>query len=322
MDTTKASTPLFENIDNLLWFDDGNVILIAEGVAFRVYQGLLSTRSTVFRDLFQVPQPPDGESYEGCPVIRLHDKRMDLHALLRTLFGFKEFLDVEKITFCDISPLVRLSHKYDIKDLYESTSKRLKTMFPTQLHDFDNMRTVYSQSEAIEAVNLARLIDEESILPVSFYLCCQRSLQNWWENDADQNDFLQLVDARDREKCRELQTWLRVTNYRLSIKMLCGSTYHVCWNRKNKSPCARVLQEKTAAFVSERGLEQDLTDCALFHSKEHLWTSPVLCEFCTKELSRRHRTERLRLWNRLPSILGIKVPNWPCDAEVEDGTSW
>lgn len=46
-----------------LWFKDGNVILIAEGTAFRVHQSLLSINSEVFRDMFSFPQPADTEIY-------------------------------------------------------------------------------------------------------------------------------------------------------------------------------------------------------------------------------------------------------------------
>ena len=58
-----------------LWYDDGTVILIAESTGFRVYRGLLSKHSQVFRDMFSLPQPTATieDTHEGCPVVRLVD---------------------------------------------------------------------------------------------------------------------------------------------------------------------------------------------------------------------------------------------------------
>ncbi|KAL6297854.1 hypothetical protein BKA93DRAFT_745237 [Sparassis latifolia] len=62
MDVPAATT----RIENL-WYDDGSVILVAGTSAFRVHCGILSQYSSVFRDLFMVPQPPPNE----CPQMIL-----------------------------------------------------------------------------------------------------------------------------------------------------------------------------------------------------------------------------------------------------------
>ena len=56
-----------------LWFDDGNVVLVAEDTGFRVYRGLLARYSEIFRDMFRLPQPETtaAETYEGCPIVRM-----------------------------------------------------------------------------------------------------------------------------------------------------------------------------------------------------------------------------------------------------------
>ncbi|KAJ7117221.1 hypothetical protein C8R43DRAFT_1037685 [Mycena crocata] len=59
-----------------LWFPDADLILLrAENTLFRVYSGILSARSSVFRDMVGFPQPlqPEGETVEGHQVVRLHD---------------------------------------------------------------------------------------------------------------------------------------------------------------------------------------------------------------------------------------------------------
>lgn len=68
------------------WFDDGTVVLQVENTLYRVYRGLLASRSTVFRDTFSMPQPAEGrEEIEGCPVVQLHDREKDFTRFLAAL---------------------------------------------------------------------------------------------------------------------------------------------------------------------------------------------------------------------------------------------
>ncbi|OCH84595.1 hypothetical protein OBBRIDRAFT_697657, partial [Obba rivulosa] len=158
--------------DKSLWFQDGNIILVAENVGFRLYRGVLAARSAVFRDLFQIPQPMDGETYENCAVIRLHDKAGELRHFLNALTGFT-YPDPTRVNFEEVAALAGLSHKYGIEDLCDASLARLKTMFPTQLSIWHDMGVDMSVSNAIQAVNLACLTGTTSILPVALYLCCQ-----------------------------------------------------------------------------------------------------------------------------------------------------
>ena len=68
-----------------LWFEDGNVVLVAEGAAFKVHRGVLSRNSEIFRDMFGVPQPEHGETFEGCPVVHLTDSKEDVRYMLSAL---------------------------------------------------------------------------------------------------------------------------------------------------------------------------------------------------------------------------------------------
>lgn len=74
-----------------LWFSDGSVVLRAEGTLFRVHISQLVRRSLFFRDLFSLPQPAkdaaglDG-TFDGCPLLVLHDSAEDLSNLLKALY--------------------------------------------------------------------------------------------------------------------------------------------------------------------------------------------------------------------------------------------
>ena len=71
-----------------LWFDDGNVILIAEGTGFCVYRGVLARQSEVFRDTVEIPHPTAvGGDEMDIPVACLDDDNAEEVAImLRVLF--------------------------------------------------------------------------------------------------------------------------------------------------------------------------------------------------------------------------------------------
>ncbi len=67
--------------DKHFWFDDGNVVIVARGMGYKVYKGLLAAQSPVFHDLFASASHAE-EVYDGCPVVRLSDSPQDLQCLL------------------------------------------------------------------------------------------------------------------------------------------------------------------------------------------------------------------------------------------------
>lgn len=84
---------------NFLWFPDGNVILATDSYLFKVHKSLLSLHSSVFKDMFELPNV-DGvvsdklnitgtalELYEDLPLVLLvGDKGEDVVHLLRTIY--------------------------------------------------------------------------------------------------------------------------------------------------------------------------------------------------------------------------------------------
>lgn len=70
-----------------LWFDDGSIVLVAEDTMFRVHRSTLCTHSTVFADMFKVPQPFGEGMIEGCPVVDVHDQAADMACLLKALYN-------------------------------------------------------------------------------------------------------------------------------------------------------------------------------------------------------------------------------------------
>lgn len=77
-----------------VWFEDGNVILIAAGsAAFKVHRGQLERHSEVFRDMFSIPQPKGQVLLDGCLFVELHDCPSHVFHLMTALYdGLHVFL--------------------------------------------------------------------------------------------------------------------------------------------------------------------------------------------------------------------------------------
>ena len=71
--------------DEEFWFQDGTVSLVASGVEFRVYKGVLASHSPVFSDMFSLPQPPSDSVASSNDVVYLEDSAQDLRHILRAL---------------------------------------------------------------------------------------------------------------------------------------------------------------------------------------------------------------------------------------------
>lgn len=74
-------------VRSTVWYDDGSVVLQAECTQFRVHRTLLCQNSTIFTDMFSIPQPSQEESLvEGCPLVRLSDSAEEVETVLRALY--------------------------------------------------------------------------------------------------------------------------------------------------------------------------------------------------------------------------------------------
>ena len=74
-----------------LWFNDGNVVLQAGASKFKVLQSILCRESSVFNDVFALPQPPSSgmATHEGCPLVQLPDDAEEVELFLATIFDAK-----------------------------------------------------------------------------------------------------------------------------------------------------------------------------------------------------------------------------------------
>ncbi|KAJ7689796.1 hypothetical protein B0H17DRAFT_602129 [Mycena rosella] len=115
-----------------LWFSDGSLVVQADQSLFRIYSGILAAHSAVFKDMLAFPQPPDAETIEGCPVVRLPDSSRDVTAFFKAIFDSSFFESYPSDTdFNTTISILRLSHKYTVEYLQRRALGHLSPLYPT-----------------------------------------------------------------------------------------------------------------------------------------------------------------------------------------------
>lgn len=189
-----------------LWFKEGNIILVAHDLSFKVHSGILCRHSEVFSELLtDSAMSTLPERVEGCPILRVEDKGSDLEELLAVMYdGGKRYAQTIAIKYSlptarshyfrrqriavpfeHLHALASIAVKYKVEEVIEEAIDRLSMCFPSRhLHDWDphlqanapDSTLIIEQQDAIAVVSLARLLKASHLLPTAFYTCCQLDL--------------------------------------------------------------------------------------------------------------------------------------------------
>ncbi|KAF7982515.1 hypothetical protein HWV62_28122 [Athelia sp. TMB] len=311
-------SPPAEPVRSAIWYADGNVILEAEGVQFKVHKSILAQNSSIFEDMFSLPQPPSSsctDTVDGCPIVHLSDSAEEMGYILNALFKNEYLSYGEKLEFPVLSAFLCLGRKYDIRKLELEGRKRIYNEFSTTLQEYDAVgRGIWKTSFAcprlsksyhlLEFLALARRMDLLSILPQLFYFCCSKlhpaaDLVKGWRDGTyaacsadDQLTILAGFEAIYRAQAKTTFAWLY---QRETLAQECATSYQCELGR------AKYLRDMFTPVPFPVGLlTWEYADVNLFRS--------LLCEHCTARARALHEAGRLEFWKLLPSLFGL--PPW------------
>ncbi|KAF8915269.1 hypothetical protein CPB85DRAFT_1251692 [Mucidula mucida] len=164
------------------WFEDGNIVLIAESIASKVHRGQLARQSEVFEGMFGLPMTPDAtETYDGCPSVCMYgDTASDWTFFLTALYDGLYFTNPRKNDFPIVAAVVRLSTKYLVDPLRIRSIARLEIDYPPTLEAWDyreqsavddeglySPRHIYAHP--IPVIQIAIELGLSGVLPAAFY---------------------------------------------------------------------------------------------------------------------------------------------------------
>ncbi|KAI0694942.1 hypothetical protein C8T65DRAFT_666336 [Cerioporus squamosus] len=305
--------------DEELWFPDGNLVLMARDVEFRIYQGPLVAHSPIFKDMLSLPQPDEAHDWErtgdaSCATVRLLDSPEDLRHFLRVFVSGRTLrTGPHEPTFDEISACVRLGHKYEVDHLVQRNMDFLRkyytndfdVWYPSNLVRPPSFKTIHS----IGVVKLARLTGDLRMLPTALMDCCTLGA-DIVEGFAREDGTRETLSGEDLGRCFVGRTKMAQASARIAHQMF---RTVVSPNCKHTACCGRVLQR----MLNELGnAKDDVISCVDWYASWMVYVDSrdeerELCNRCYKMLEG-ERPKRLQkeVWLNIPAMLNLTVEGW------------
>ncbi|KAJ7241866.1 hypothetical protein C8J57DRAFT_1368781 [Mycena rebaudengoi] len=274
-----------------LWFPDANLVIRVGGSLFKVFRGILATKSPVFEDMLSFPQPEDSELIDGCPVVRLFDSEKDAEYFLRALFHYDFFEPYPaEVDFETVAGVLRLSQKYQVEHLRKRALLHLSERYPTSLADWDT-DSKWTHLH-VEAVNLAREVSALWILPLALYRCCDHlGISALLSGDT-------RLDERDYRRCVEATLQLHTTHTSFMLDFLLNpASIPGCLSAAHCVPL-RMHYRRTYDRLRHARLPLNVM-------RTSGWEFFQVCAPCLAHMKERHAAAMEECWADLPAIFDV-----------------
>ncbi|KAJ6500866.1 hypothetical protein C8R45DRAFT_1210563 [Mycena sanguinolenta] len=310
-----------------LWFADSGLVVQAEQSLFRVSGAVLAARSSVFKDMLAFTQPPDAETIDGCPVVKLSDSAEDVTCFFRAIFDSSFFEPYpSKVTFDNALSISHLSHKYSVDYLLRRALVHFSYEFPTTLSAYDadivcstDMTYMVEDDHIppyVALVQLARQVNALRMFPMAFYRLASVNkdiIQQVWQSQMF-NCNHHAARLCDDDKlvfvtCSALLTGLEIKAMRFLHSADTVSSAQCTGGKTCKTGRLRALS-RVLGWIELAYGPHPLEVCTNAGVWETL--SERCCQHCYKCLKDAYDQDRQLVWDELPGICGL--PPW---AELE-----
>ncbi|KAF9467030.1 hypothetical protein BDZ94DRAFT_1250360 [Collybia nuda] len=288
-----------------MWLEDGNIILLAQNTQFRVHRTVLAMHSTVFQDMFGIPQPQEEPTIDGCAVVHLSDSAQDVEHFLNALY--KRSYHTKALPLNVFEAFLRLGHKYQVLHLRDEAVACLATEFPTTLKEWDDLLDDYTALDVSDEPNaslqLLRLANEfrlnRYIPTLVLSAAVTSSLEDLYDHvphTISANNALQIAMAA--EKFREARNEVTFAWLKLLPSNQCTTT-KACIAAARRIASLNFFEFKTG--TSSTLGTNPLTEW------EDSW-GKRLCSHCGPYAHSYHEAGRILVWGNLPTY--CKLPKW------------
>ncbi|KAJ7161743.1 hypothetical protein C8R46DRAFT_1223037 [Mycena filopes] len=277
--------------EETLWFPDATLVLQAGNRLYRLFPGILAAKSLVFQDMLAFPQPATGETFDGCPLVRLSDRADDVTYFLKAIFHY-DFFEAwpVQVEFPIFAANLRLSQKYQVEPLRKRALVHLSERCAPSWEKWEEF---YDWDvNPIELLNLAREVSAHWVLPQAFSACCLLDpmllVSGWPTADVDGNMQTVILDI-------SRHTPLPVRRDR--------DAHHL---DLDTAPCltARVSYQKDAEEWRSAGVSV----LKLWNELDWDNLKVDVCSPCSEFMHASHAAAREEYWQALPKI--FNMPNW------------
>ncbi|KAI0783930.1 hypothetical protein BC629DRAFT_1518202 [Irpex lacteus] len=275
------------------WFEDGNIVLVAEGTGFRVHRGVLSRHSEVFRDMFLVPQPAEGEeTIEGCPVVRLtEDGAEEVALVLEILYdGGHSFYNES----AQISSSIALA-ALQCEDCH---------LRPLDCDDSGACPVLWEYSDdCLDVFRLARQFNLDNLVVAALYRC---------SNDISVDDIFGAVSSRTGPSALRLPELLDCMKARQLLVKANSRTLEFLTSWDGSADClSRTADQDSRCPIAVRAMSSacsfiaDITSPSSLFSLEDWFCRQAeavpahLCWPCVWDLCGKDSIRRKAIWNEM-----------------------
>ncbi|KAJ7698468.1 hypothetical protein B0H16DRAFT_1441943 [Mycena metata] len=270
---------------------------------------MLSMHSSVFRDMFTLPLPPNNEEMiENCPVVVLSgDTAQDWSLLLEALFPKSYSTELPNLEL--LAAMLRLGKKYDFPRFREDSVRWLKQDFSSTLEEYDehdaefNFKLEDTTSTYLFIASLAREIGLPSLLPL-----CYAEVVTDYEGEA----MKKILDLND-------------SSVNTIDRLACLAGHHKLLNLQSTTMFAWLDLDMESAHIPTENCRQSIAcgaaikkifiDISRQHPPPIMILNPwdkdwdaSLCSSCRKKAKKLHDTGRETCWEAMPAAFGL--PEW------------
>ncbi|GJF00093.1 hypothetical protein PsYK624_163720 [Phanerochaete sordida] len=303
-----------------LWWCDGNVVVAAKGMSFKVHASILARYSNVFREVLAEKDKNEGvdedggggegedrngepsEMFQGCRVLRVEDPGEELGALFQVLYdgGVGGFFNWNRpLRFEYLRQVTLLAVKYEIQHIIDEAVARLNYIFPST---FEESR----DRHCLEAVVLARKIGASSPPPfivTALYHCLALNIAALYypAAAAAAARFLSLQDHLTCVRARD--TLVAAAARARPLKSPVCAAPAAC-----RASMDVLVRSGVRAGLFADAAVLDAVCGALGVHAEH-YPQHRLCGACSSVLVRDIDARRREVFAELGAVFGVK--NWP-----------
>lgn len=280
------------------YFPDGSVVIIVENTAFRIHKYVLARHSEIFNGMWDVPQPPTSDMYDGCPSVKLTDSKTDFIDVMRVMYDVFYFDALradaklkDLINF--ISGILRVSTKYNMVAIRKKCISVMQGAFPSTLATCDivlSKKYEYVPSEVVRIIPLARETNVPVVLPWAFYLCGHISVEGIMTNT--------VLSWRDKALCLAGKDRLWEAQKTL--------THEFLMHFKPAPGCNSACQSRFSCGITWRDTEALRLNPHPLEEYKDWGTFPFqLCPKCLSAMKLQHKEGREKVWEMLPVIFEL-----------------
>lgn len=129
MSSTESTNQQTEHHESL-WYEDGNIVLQAQCVLFKVHRGILARQSDFFKNMFTLPGSGEAEGTDARPLPIPEVSSRGLGHLLMMLYSISGYdLPLSDDEFVEV---LRAAHRFQFREVLEIVPRHLDRRLPAE----------------------------------------------------------------------------------------------------------------------------------------------------------------------------------------------